>query len=127
MAVILIYLMRIVAGLRFFWHIDPVILHSQPLMRLVGFNGRDVREGTCDRGNKKSPAPKEKQPTKIRGPVCPEFISSFIVAITGAALEKLFNRVVSILAANSFSPKKSTPFWMLPKSSPLKNVKAAAG
>ena len=105
-AVILIYLMRIVAGLRFFWHIDPVILHSQPLMRLVGFNGRDVREGTCDRGNKKSPEPKEKQPTKIRGPVCPEFISSFIVAITGAALEKLFNRVVSILAANSFFPKK---------------------
>ncbi len=106
-AVIMIYLMRIVAGLRFFWHIDPVILHSQPLMRLVGFNGRDVREGTCHRGNKKSPEPdpKEKQPTKIRGPVCPEFISSFIVAITGAALEKLFNRVVSILAANSFFPK----------------------
>jgi hypothetical protein len=105
-AVILIYLMRIVAGLKFFWHIDPVILHSQPLMRLVGFNGRDVREGTCDRGNKKSPEPKEKQPTKIRGPVCPEFISSFIVAITGPALEKLFNGVISILVAHSFFPKK---------------------
>lgn len=51
-AVILIYLMRIVAGLRFFWHIDPVILSSQPLMRLVGFNGRQIREGTCARGNK---------------------------------------------------------------------------
>lgn len=104
---ILIYLMRIVAGLRFFWHIDPVILHSQPLMRLVGFNGRDVREGTCARGNKKSPEPNpgEKQPTKIRGPVCPEFISSFVVAITGATLEKLFNGVVGILAAHSFFPK----------------------
>jgi hypothetical protein len=33
--VILVYLMRIVAGLAFFWHIDPAILHSQPLMRLV--------------------------------------------------------------------------------------------
>ena len=54
MAVIFIYLMRIVAGLKFFWHIDPVILHSQSLMRLVGFNGRQVREGTCDRGKKKS-------------------------------------------------------------------------
>ncbi|MBW1728851.1 MAG: hypothetical protein JRJ62_15060 [Deltaproteobacteria bacterium] len=43
-AVIFIYLMRIVAGLKFFWHIDPVILHSQSLMRLVGFNGRQVRE-----------------------------------------------------------------------------------
>jgi hypothetical protein len=109
-AVILIYLMRIVAGLRFFWHIDPVILHSQPLMRLVGFNGRDVREGTCARGNKKTPPsnpPSEKkQPTKIRGPVCPEFISSFVVAITGAALEKLFNGVIGILADHSFFPKK---------------------
>nr|MBF0223295.1 hypothetical protein [Desulfobulbaceae bacterium] len=47
---IYIYLMRIIAGLRFFWHIDPVILHSQSLMRLVGFNGREVREGTCARG-----------------------------------------------------------------------------
>jgi hypothetical protein len=79
-------------------------------MRLVGFNGRDVREGTCARGNKKSrqpnPSPIEKQPTKIRGPVCPEFISSFIVAITGAVLEKLFNGVIRILAAHSFFPKK---------------------
>ncbi len=106
-AAIYIYLMRIVAGLQFFWHIDPVVLHSQSLMRLVGFNGRDVREGTCARGNKKSPQanPGEKQPTKIRGPVCPEFISSFIVAITGAALEKLFNGVIKILAAHSFFPK----------------------
>ena len=30
MAIIFIYLMRIVAGLKFFWHIDPVILHCQP-------------------------------------------------------------------------------------------------
>jgi hypothetical protein len=108
-AAILIYLMRIVAGLRFFWHIDPVILHSQPLMRLVGFNGRDVREGTSARGNKKTsehnPPSEEKQPSKIRGPVCPEFISSFIVAITCPALEKLFNGVISILAAHSFFPK----------------------
>ncbi len=106
---ILVYLMRIVAGLRFFWHIDSVILHSQPLMRLVGFNGRDVREGTCARGNKKESlnhSDEEKQPTKIRGPVCPEFISSFVVAITGASLEKLFNGVIGILAAHSFFPKR---------------------
>ena len=75
-AVILIYLMRIVAGLRFFWHIDPVILHSQSLMRLVGFNGRQVREGTCARGKKAptaqscedSTAHDDAQPYPIRGP-----------------------------------------------------------
>ncbi|RZB36788.1 MAG: hypothetical protein SRB2_01867 [Desulfobacteraceae bacterium Eth-SRB2] len=41
--------MRIVAGLKF-WPIDPVILHSQPLMRLVNFNGG---QGKCNRGKAK--------------------------------------------------------------------------
>jgi hypothetical protein len=100
-AIIYIYLMRIVAGLKFYWHIDPVILHSQALMRLVGFNGREVREGTCQRGKK------DKEPgKKIRGPVCPGFIASSIAAITGKSLEKMFNQTINILAAHSFFPKK---------------------
>ncbi len=95
-------------------------------MRLAGFNGRDVREGTCDRGNKKSPEPdpKEKQPTKIRGPVCPEFISSFIVAIAGAALEKLFNGVVGILAAHSFFPKN---IHAIPDASEIQSTEECEG
>ncbi|MCG2747968.1 MAG: hypothetical protein L6365_10600, partial [Desulfobulbaceae bacterium] len=28
-AVILVYLMRIISGLRFFWHVEPVLLQSQ--------------------------------------------------------------------------------------------------
>lgn len=106
MAVIFIYLMRIVAGLKFFWHIDPVILHCQSLMRIVGFNGREIREGTCNRGKEKSPCDSDEgQPTKIRGPVCPNFIASSIAAIAAPALERLFNRAIAILAANSFFPK----------------------
>lgn len=101
-AIICIYLMRIVAGLKFYWHIDPVILHSQSLMRLVGFNGREIREGTCQRGRKKDKEPGK----KIRGPVCPGFIASTIAAITGKALEKMFNRAINILAAHRFFPKK---------------------
>lgn len=122
--VIYIYLMRIIAGLQFFWHIDPVILHSQSLMRLVGFNGREVRDGTCGRGvDKKSdgsvPSTEEpepifvgdagknsKQPTKIRGPVCPDFIADCVCAILGKALEKLFNQTITILAKHKFFPKK---------------------
>jgi hypothetical protein len=100
-AIIYIYLMRIVAGLKFYWHIDPVILHSQSLMRLVGFNGREVREGTCQRGKKDKESGK-----KIRGPVCPGFIASSIAAITGKSLEKMFNQTINILAAHSFFPKK---------------------
>jgi len=110
-AVIFIYLMRIVAGLKFFWHIDPVILHSQSLMRLVGFNGRQVREGTCSRGKKKSSVDSDdeqydQKTTKIRGPVCPDFISSYITAIAASVLEKLFNQVIAILAKHNFFSKK---------------------
>jgi len=122
-AVILIYLMRIVAGLSFFWHIHPVILRFQPLMRLVGFNGRQIRDGTCARGQRKSSSntdnnPGEsdcadtaneddgKQPTEIRGPVCPDSIATYIQAIAVYALERLFNGVVAILAANAFFPKR---------------------
>ena len=111
-AVIFIYLMRIIAGLKFFWHIDPVILHSQALMRLVGFNGTQVREGTCNRGKKKEDTPssgeqeESKQPTRIRGPVCPDYIADSVAAITASSLERLFNRVIAILAAHNFFPKK---------------------
>ena len=114
MAVIYIYLMRIVAGLKFFYHIDPVILHSQSLMRLVGFNGRDMKEGTCQRGKKKKGSDDQSEPeqsdekepgSKIRGPVCPAFIASCIAAITADALEKMFNQTIKILAANNFFSK----------------------
>jgi len=110
-AVILIYLMRIVAGLAFYWHIHPVILHSQPLMRLMGFNGREIRDGTCRRGKHKTSSdnPGEedgKKPGNIRGPICPDSIATYIQAIAAHALERLFNGVVAISAAHGFFPKR---------------------
>jgi hypothetical protein len=107
-AVILIYVMRIVAGLAFFWHIHPVILRSQPLMRVVGFNGTQIRNGTSQRGKKTSCDPPAKQNAEdnIRGPLCPDSIAAYIQAISAHALERFFNRVISILAAKSFFPKK---------------------
>jgi hypothetical protein len=113
-AVILIYLMRIVAGLAFFWHIHPVILRSQPLMRIVGFNGRQIRDGTCERGKKKSCSdtcdnPDEAeggQPTEIRGPICPDSIAAYVQAIAAHMLERLLNGVVAVLAQHSLFPKQ---------------------
>lgn len=111
MPIIFLYLMRIIAGLKFFWHIDPVILHSQSLMRIVGFNGREVRDGTCNRGKPKTTTKpekdlEEKKPAvKVRGPVCPNFVAGLITAITAPVIEKLFNKTVTILAANNFFPK----------------------
>jgi hypothetical protein len=105
--VLLIYLMRIVAGLKFFHHLGPVLLQSQSLMRLVGFNGREIRQGVNRRSLDKTAMDYEdKNSNKIRGPVCPEFIASFIVAIAGKTLDRIFNKTISTLAANSFFPRK---------------------
>jgi hypothetical protein len=113
-AVILIYLMRIVAGLAFYWHIEPVILQSQALMRLVGFNGREILDGTSRRGRKKplvdatsleSTPDEEIVGSEIRGPLCADSIATYIEAISVHALEKLFNGVISLLAAKGFFPK----------------------
>jgi len=103
MRIIFVYMMRIVAGLQFFWHMDPVIISSQSLMRIVGFNGREIKEGTCNRGRKK---PADKEPVPIRGPVSCDFIRDTLVSILAPTLEKMFNRGISILAKHKFFPKK---------------------
>src|SRR4030067_286525 len=77
------------AGLSFFWHILPVILKSQALMRLIGFNGREVRNGTSSRG-----LSKRKETPEIRGPLCPDSIAGYIQAITAVSLERCFNGII---------------------------------
>lgn len=105
--VFLIYIMRIVAGCRYFWNIKPVLLQSQTLMHLVGFNARQIREGSNQRGlHKSKQKADEAESDGIRGPVCAQFIAGFISAILAPALESFFNKVIRILAANSFFPRR---------------------
>jgi hypothetical protein len=118
LSALLIYLLRVTAGLRYFWHIEPVLLHSLSLMRLIGFNARQVREGTTARGLKPRPAPDTAPDApdkpgpadpslgRVRGPYCPESIAASVSAITPEALERLFNAAIRILAAHRFYPKK---------------------
>jgi hypothetical protein len=118
LSALLIYLLRVMLGLRFFWHIGPVLLHSFTLMRLIGFNARQIREGTTLRGLKPAPAdqqtpeacdkpgPADPSRGRVRGPYCPESIAASIRAITAEALEALFNATLRILAAHRFFPKK---------------------
>ena len=96
-AIMLIYLMRIVAGLKFFYHTGPVLLQSQSLMHLVGFNGYQIKQGANRRSlDKSSKDWEDKNNIGIRGPICPELIASFMVAIAGNTLERVFNKVISI-------------------------------
>jgi len=76
-------------------------------MHLAGFNGREIKEGVNRRSLDKPAIDwQDNKNDRVRGPVCPEFIASFIVAIAGKTLERVFNKVISILAANSFFPRK---------------------
>jgi hypothetical protein len=59
--VLLIYLIRIVSGLKFFYYIEPVLLQSQAIMLLVGFNGHQVRQGVNRRSLDKSQIAYEKK------------------------------------------------------------------
>lgn len=103
--IMLIYLMRLVAGVKFFSHIGPVLLQSQSLMHIAGFNGRQIKQGTNRRSNEKSSKNWDDENTEdIRGPVCPEFVASIIVAIASSTIERVFNKVIQILAENSFFP-----------------------
>lgn len=111
--VMLIYMMRIVSGLAFFWHTEPVILKSQSLMRLAGFNGRQIRKGTSARGVKKTSAitldgegAEDDGSKPIRGPIYAGSIATYIEAIMAHALERFFNGVIHILASHSFFPKE---------------------
>jgi hypothetical protein len=105
-AILLVYLMRLVAGLKFFHHIEKVLLQSQSLMHIAGFNGRQVKQGTSRRSVEKSSKDwDDKDITEIRGPVCPEFIASTIVAISIKTIERVFNNVITILAEKSFFPR----------------------
>jgi len=63
----------------------------------------------------------DQKPTKIRGPVCPDFIFSYIAAIAASVLEKLFNQVIAI-----FFPKNVMLCLMPPKWNPQSNALAAA-
>jgi len=110
-SVLLIYIMRIVSGVPYFWHIESVILKSQSLMRLVGFNGREIKEGTSRRGVGKvvkSDKDDAKLPDdgKIRGPICPDSIAFYVESILISALETFFNGTIAILAAHSFFPRR---------------------
>ncbi len=90
----------------FFHHIETVLLQSQSLMHIAGFNGRQVKQGTSRRSVEKSTKDwEDKNITEIRGPVCPEFIASTIVAISSKTIERVFNKVITILAKKTFFPR----------------------
>jgi hypothetical protein len=73
---------------------------DEALMRLVGFNAQQVRQGVCQRGAAKRQGP------RTRGPICPDALADNLVQLNVRDLEAWFNGVIRALAkAGMFAAK----------------------
>ncbi len=98
---ILIFLMKIIGSIPKMEPVDELLLTDELLMGICGFNGYQVRNGSCQRGIKlrTTPAP------EIRGAICVDTLAKQIVKITPRTIEGFFNRCIQQLARLNVFPK----------------------
>jgi hypothetical protein len=72
--------------------LPPLLFSDEGLMRLVGFNAHQVRQGVCQRGAATRQGP------RTTGPICPDTLAANVVQLNVRDLEVLFNRVIRVLA-----------------------------
>jgi hypothetical protein len=72
--------------------LPPLLFSDEALMRLVGVNAQQVRQGVCQRGAAPRQGPR---PT---GPICPDTLADNLVQLNVLDLEALFNGVIRALA-----------------------------
>jgi Transposase DDE domain len=89
---LLLYGLKTLFGVESMNALPALLLSDEALMRLVGFNATQVREGVCRRSHEK------RQGAKAPGPICPDTLAKNIVKLNVRDLEALFNRVIRALA-----------------------------
>ncbi len=97
---VLATIMRCVGGVQSMLAMEDLLLTDQSIMGLLGFNGAQVQQGSCDRGLSRL-----KKPAKIRGAFSYETIADNLVKITPDKLSEMFNGVIRCLAKGGFFPK----------------------
>ena len=98
---ILVFLMKIIGSIPKMEPVDELLLTDELLMGICGFNGYQVRNGSCARGIKlrTTPAP------EIRGAICVDTLANQIVKISPKTIENFFNRCIQRLAHFNIFPK----------------------
>jgi hypothetical protein len=98
---ILLFLMKIIGSIPKMEPVDELLLTDELLMGICGFNGYQVRNGSCKRGIKlrTTPAP------EIRGAICVDTLANQIVKISPKTIENFFNRCIQQLAHFNVFPK----------------------
>jgi hypothetical protein len=89
---VLLYSLKTLFGVDSMNALPPLLLSDEALMRLVGFNAQQVRQGVCQRGAAARQGP------RTTGPICPDTLAANIVQLNVRDLEVLFNRVIRALA-----------------------------
>jgi hypothetical protein len=72
--------------------LPPLLFSDEALMRLVGFNAHQVRQGVCQRGAATRQGP------RTTGPLCPDTLAAHIVQLHRRDLEALCNPGIRALA-----------------------------
>jgi hypothetical protein len=97
---LLLYSLKTLFGIESMHALPALLFSDEALMRLVGFNAQQVRQGVCQRGAAKRQGP------RTRGPICPDALADNIVKLNVRDLEAWFNGVIRALAkAGMFAAK----------------------
>lgn len=98
---ILVFLMKTIGSIPKMEPVHELLLTDELLMGICGFNGYQVRNGSCSRGIglRTTPAP------EIRGAICIDTLANQMVKITPGTIENLFNRSIQQLAHFNIFPK----------------------
>jgi hypothetical protein len=89
---LLLYSLKTLFGVDSMNALPPLLFSDEALMRLVGFNAQQVRQGVCQRGAA------QRQGPRTTGPICPDTLADNIVQLNVRDLEALFNGVIRALA-----------------------------
>ena len=98
---ILVFLMKIIGSIPEMEPVHELLLTDELLMGICGFNGYQVRNGSCARGTelRTTPAP------EIRGAICVDTLANQVVKISPRTIENFFNRCIQQLAQSNIFPK----------------------
>jgi DDE family transposase len=89
---VLLYGLKTLYGVESMNALPALLFSDEALMRLVGFNAQQVRQGVCQRGAATRRGP------RTEGPICPDTLAENIVKLNLRDLEALFNGVIRALA-----------------------------
>jgi hypothetical protein len=89
---VLLYGLKTLYGVESMHALPALLFSDAALMRLVGFNAHQVRQGGCQRGAATRQGP------RTEGPICPDTWAENIVKLHRRALEALCNGVMRALA-----------------------------